>query len=117
MATKKKVEAPVAEETQAAAPVTPVETSVAEETQAAAPVTPVEAPKMVKIMVPSDPLCEDSDSIFVSVNGMNYQIKRGVEVEVPDFIAEVYLRSVEGDVKALETARRIREQMAQRKAI
>ena len=102
MATKKEVEAPVAEEAQSA-----VETTVAA----------VKAPKMVKIMVPSDPLCEDSDSIFVSVNGMNYQIKRGVEVEVPDFIAEVYLRSVEGDMKAQETARKIREQMAQRKAI
>ena len=29
------------------------------------------------------------DDVFVSVNGESYQIQRGVEVEVPDYIAEV----------------------------
>ena len=89
------------------------EAAVQEVKSAAVP----EKPKKVKIMVPMDPLCEESDSIFVSVNGMNYQIKRGVEVEVPDFVAEVYLRSVEGDAKAQAAAQAIRKQMEAAKAI
>ncbi len=102
MATKKKTEDVIVEQEAAAVPEVPKEP---------------EKPKMVKLMVPSDPLCEDSDSIFVSVNGMNFQIKRGAEVEVPEFVAEVYQRSVESDVKAQEAARKLRAKMAARKAI
>lgn len=45
-------------------------------------------PKKVKIKLFKD---NDryKDDVFVSVNGENYQIQRGVEVEVPDYIAEV----------------------------
>ena len=45
------------------------------------------APKMVKIRIPKDK--EHKDDVFVSVNFRTYQIQRGVEVEVPDFVAEV----------------------------
>lgn len=44
-------------------------------------------PKMVKIRLPKTK--EMKDDVFVSVNFHTYQIQRGVEVEVPDFVAEV----------------------------
>lgn len=45
------------------------------------------APKMVKIRIPRTKA--DQEDVFVSVNLHTYLIKRGVEVEVPDFVAEV----------------------------
>lgn len=45
------------------------------------------AQKMVKIRIPrTNPKQED---VFVSVNNYTCIVKRGVEVEVPDFVAEV----------------------------
>lgn len=44
-------------------------------------------PKMVKIRIPRSKA--EQEDVFVSVNLRTYQIKRGVEVEVPDFVAEV----------------------------
>ena len=44
-------------------------------------------PKMVKIRIPKTK--EQKDDVFVSVNFRTYQIQRGVEVEGPDFGAEV----------------------------
>lgn len=44
-------------------------------------------PKMVKIRIPRTK--KDEEDVFVSVNLRTYLIKRGVEVEVPDFVAEV----------------------------
>ena len=35
--------------------------------------------------------------LFVSVNGMNYQIRRGVDVEVPAAVAEVLEHSQQQD--------------------
>lgn len=53
-----------------------------------AAVAPVETgPKMVKIRIPRTKA--DQEDVFVSVNLHTYLIKRGVEVEVPDFVAEV----------------------------
>ena len=43
--------------------------------------------KMVKIRIPRTKA--DQEDVFVSVNLRTYLIKRGVEVEVPDFVAEV----------------------------
>ena len=43
--------------------------------------------KMVKIRIPRTKA--DQEDVFVSVNLNTYLIKRGVEVEVPDFVAEV----------------------------
>lgn len=49
---------------------------------------PAEAgPKMVKIRIPRTK--KDEEDVFVSVNLNTYIVKRGVEVEVPDFVAEV----------------------------
>lgn len=46
-----------------------------------------DCPKMVKIRIPRmNPKQED---VFVSVNNYTCLVKRGVEVEVPDFVAEV----------------------------
>ena len=45
------------------------------------------APKMVKVRIPRTK--KDEEDVFVSVNLNTYLIKRGVEVEVPDFVAEV----------------------------
>lgn len=52
------------------------------------PVAP-EAPKvkMVKIRIPRTKA--DQEDVFVSVNNYTCIIKRGVEVEVPDYVAEV----------------------------
>ena len=44
-------------------------------------------PKMVKVRIPRTK--KDEEDVFVSVNLNTYIIKRGVEVEVPDFVAEV----------------------------
>lgn len=55
---------------------------------AAEPEQPKETgPKMVKIKIPKTK--EQKEDVFVSVNFRTYQIQRGVEVEVPDFVAEV----------------------------
>lgn len=43
--------------------------------------------KMVKVRIPRTK--KDQEDVFVSVNLSTYIIKRGVEVEVPDFVAEV----------------------------
>ena len=44
-------------------------------------------PKMVKVRIPRTK--KDQEDVFVSVNLRTYIIKRGVEVEVPEFVAEV----------------------------
>ena len=64
----------------------PAEDIVTEEN--AIPAAPVEeGPKMVKVRIPRTK--KDEEDVFVSVNLNTYIIKRGVEVEVPDFVAEV----------------------------
>lgn len=45
--------------------------------------------KLVKIRIPKTK--ENQDDVYVSVNDRNWQIKRGVEVEVPECVAEVLL--------------------------
>lgn len=44
-------------------------------------------PKTIKIRIPRTRA--DQEDVFVSVNNRTYIVKRGVEVEVPDFVAEV----------------------------
>ena len=60
------------------------ETPVEAETSA---VTEAPKQKMVKIRIPRTK--KDEEDVFVSVNLYTCIIKRGVEVEVPDFVAEV----------------------------
>ena len=43
--------------------------------------------KMVKIKIPRTKA--DQEDVFVSVNMETFLIKRGIEVEVPDYVAEV----------------------------
>ncbi len=43
--------------------------------------------KLVKIRIPRTKA--DQEDVFVSVNMETFLIKRGVEVEVPDYVAEV----------------------------
>ena len=55
-------------------------------------------------------LFKDKGDLFVSVNGVNYKIRRGVEVEVPPEVAEVLEHSQQQDeytaarIAAAETA-------------
>ena len=42
---------------------------------------------MVKVKIPRTR--KDEEDVFVSVNMETFLIKRGVEVEVPDYVAEV----------------------------
>ena len=45
------------------------------------------AKKMVKVKIPR--ISPKQEDVFVSVNNYTCIVKRGVEVEVPDFVAEV----------------------------
>ena len=49
--------------------------------------TTTNAPKKVKIKLPLTRT--ESEDVFVALNGKTYQIKRGVEVEVPKGVAEI----------------------------
>jgi hypothetical protein len=57
--------------------------------------------KMVKIRLFKDRKSYTED-VFVSVNGRTFQIKRGVEVEVPDYVAEVLQNSQKQDDYAID---------------
>lgn len=64
------------------------------ETQAAAP--QAENPELVSIKLFKDNSRYKGD-LFVSVNGVNYQLQRGVTVRVPPEVAEVIQHSMEQD--------------------
>ena len=55
--------------------------------------------EMVSIRLFSDNSRYKGD-LFVSVNGVNYQIKRGVTVQVPPEVAEVIQHSEEQDAQS-----------------
>jgi len=50
------------------------------------PVSP-EGEKLVRLRIPRER--SDQEDVFVRVNQRTWQIQRGVEVEVPDCVAEV----------------------------
>lgn len=56
--------------------------------------------KLVKVRIPKTK--ENQDDVYVSVNDRNWQIKRGIEVEVPECVAEVLLHQQEMEEIALE---------------
>lgn len=56
--------------------------------------------KTVKVRLFKDNKNYQGD-VFVGVNGKTYQIKRGVEVEVPDYVAEVLRNSARQDENAV----------------
>ena len=55
--------------------------------------------KLVKIRIPKTK--ENQDDVFVSVNDRTWLIKRGVEVEVPECVAEVLLHQQRMEEAAL----------------
>ena len=63
--------------------------------------------KTVKILLPRGRKNEEN-FIIVSVNGRSWKIMKGVEGEVPDFVAEV----LENAEMMAETARRYVDKMA-----
>lgn len=69
-------------------------------------------PKKVKIKLFKD---NDryKDDVFVSVNGESYQIQRGVEVEVPDYIAEVLDHAAEQRQSTALTIERLKNRAAE----
>ena len=56
--------------------------------------------KIVKIRIPRNR--KDEDDVFVSVNERTWLIKRGVEVEVPECVAEVLRHQEEALEQAYE---------------
>lgn len=61
--------------------------------------------KKVSLTIPEDPLNPD-DVVPVGWNGIIYAIPRGIEVEVPDVIADIWRESYQ---KTQEVNKRIRE--------
>ena len=86
------------------------ETEVAEtevdETEVAE-VKPASKPKKVRIKLPLTRT--EKEDVFVALNGKTYQIKRGVEVEVPYGVAKI----LERQEKQLAIAMEFEEQAAQ----
>lgn len=63
--------------------------------------------KMVRILLPRGRKNEEN-FVIVSVNGRSFKIMKGVEVEVPNFVAEV----LENAEMMAEMARRYVDKMA-----
>ena len=63
--------------------------------------------KMTKILLPRGRKNEEN-FVIVSVNGRSFKIMKGVEVDVPDYVAEV----LDNGRKMADEARRYVERMA-----
>ena len=63
--------------------------------------------KMVTVMLPRGRKQEEN-FVIVSVNGRSWKIMKGVEVQVPDYVAEV----LENAQMMADTARRYVDRMA-----
>ena len=61
-------------------------------------------PKMVKIKLPRK---KGETHAFACVNGKGYQIQRGKEVDVPDFVAEVFRNAERAEEYAEEYETRL----------
>ena len=64
--------------------------------------------KMVKVLIPRGRKNEEN-FVIVAVNGHSFKIMKGVEVEVPDYVAEV----LENAEMMAEEARRYVDKMAE----
>ena len=64
--------------------------------------------KMVKVLIPRGRKKEEN-FVIVAVNGKSWKIMKGVEVEVPDYVAEV----LENAEMMAEEARRYVDKMAE----
>lgn len=68
--------------------------------------------KMVKVKLFKDSH-DYREDVFVAVNGERYLIQRGVEVEVPDYIAEVLEHSAQQDARTAELIEKIEADYAE----
>ena len=68
--------------------------------------------KMVKVKLFKDNH-DYKDDVFVAVNGERYLIQRGVEVEVPDYIAKVLEHSAQQDARTAELIEKIEADYAE----
>ncbi len=90
------------------------QTNLNTEIRDAAPqeIAPAPPAEMVKIKLFKDN-GQYKDPVFVAVNGHKFIVPRGVEVEVPDYIAEVLTNSFEQDQatadQLMELERKFRE--------
>lgn len=66
----------------------------------------------VKIKLHKGRSPQEADDVFVSVNGERFQIQRGVEVEVPYYVAEVLEHSESQDLAAIAYRERLEKQFA-----
>jgi len=71
--------------------------------------------KMVKIKLFRDN-GRYKDAVYAAVNGESYMIPRGVEVEVPDYIAEVVENSIRQDEKTANQMEHLEAQYDQKTA-
>lgn len=75
-----------------------------------------EGPKMVRIRLFKDAGAY-SRPVFVGVNGQRYMIERGVEVDVPEYVAEVLENAENQDAKTAlrisDLSQRYQEKVAQ----
>ena len=65
--------------------------------------------KLVKIKLPRAPKGEDN-FLMVTLNGKGYRIQRGVEVEVPETIAEIVEKHLEARDRADDYIESIRNE-------
>lgn len=64
------------------------------------------APEMVKVKLFKDN-DKYKDPLYVSVNGNRFIVPRGVEVEIPDYVAEVIERSMAQDEQTALTIEKL----------
>lgn len=67
----------------------------------------MEAAKQDTVAIQLAYLPGQENEVFVGVNGYRYQIQRGVEVEVPRFVAEVLANSEKQKMQADRTMREL----------
>lgn len=73
------------------------EAAIQEQTQEAAQKNPLEELVTIRLFKDNE---RYRDDVFVSVNGRTFQIKRGVEVQVPRYVQEVLDNSMSQDMVA-----------------
>ena len=69
-------------------------------TKAAEPATKTKERKMVTIQLPK--VKKDQEDLYVACNGERFIVQRGVQVEVPDYVAEIIRNGEEMALKAME---------------
>lgn len=67
-------------------------------------------PTRKKYYIPLSPDPQEEDSVYVSVNGKNYRVKKGVEVTLPIEVIEVLENSFRENNRAFQIARQKQEE-------